>query len=503
METKKHAISMGMLALVGVLAVVLITTLIVGRVPSTALAYYNFGTVQISPGTYSLSVAAGQSTSTSVSVSPASDMQTPGCGMAKCPQVCDSAEAYEAGYNCFDANGNCTCAGSQYDQYTTQVSASSSNSAVATASVSGGTLTVTGHSAGSATITVNASLRQWTSNSVSIQVDVAKGDNSDGNNNNNNNNNSDNNNSDNSDKRDNNDNSKKNDNSSNSDTSKKTDTHVVIPDEAVVSESRDDALNETVIETVAGKVYMVEINSYLDTKEQLQRVQGSEDQVVFWSGTASDKPSYSWTFYGKDIPEDSPYFSFDPSVSISKMGEEYVANLMKQAKDGVVLACAYTGTLPSSASFYAYVGNDYADNTNLSLFVYNDEKRCFELVQENLEVEAGYAHFQTEQASLWALSTDNLAQYSVEETYTPLAVANQDTTQMQKTTNWVVVVAGIAAAVALVVAACVVIRRRKHLVADALALNEQELSEKKAESQTLNEQELSELHEQESTEQKR
>ena len=59
-------------------------------------------------------MTAGSSTTVSVSLSPASDQQTEGCGMAECPQICGEKE-------CLDANGQCTCNGTEYKTYTTSV----------------------------------------------------------------------------------------------------------------------------------------------------------------------------------------------------------------------------------------------------------------------------------------------------------------------------------------------------------------------------------------------
>jgi hypothetical protein len=155
-----------LIAFIGTLALALLVA-----VP--ALAYYNYGTVGISTGSSSLSVTAGQTVQTSVALNPASDSQTLGCGMSQCPQVCNSDSVVAQGFSCFDANGNCTCAGSSYSTYYTEVSASSSNSGVASAYVSGNTLVVMGKSAGTATITLTASLRQWSSNSCTVTVNVA------------------------------------------------------------------------------------------------------------------------------------------------------------------------------------------------------------------------------------------------------------------------------------------------------------------------------------------
>lgn len=438
------------------LALMLAASFALAAFPATpAQAYYNFGTVGVSSGASYLSVQAGQSTSTSIAVSPASDSQTLGCGMAKCPQVCTSDGAAEAGYTCFDVNGQCTCSGTGYSTYYPEVYASSSNAGVATAYVSGGTLVVTGNSAGSATITVSASLRQWTNNSTTIQVAVsavpssggadggtASGGGTGG--------------------------SSSGSPSSSGSTGSGTSSPRAagVPQEAVATDSKDDALNETVVETVAGKVYVVEKNSFLNTQTELAKIIGTRDQAVFWSGAASDRPDYSWTFVGDQVSADGPNLAFDPTITVSKLGTGDVANIMKQAKDGLVMEFAHEGELPGEASIYVKVDGSFADGTELGLFLYNEDSKRFESVQGGVKVEGGYASFKTDHCSSWAFSTDDLTSYAVEETNTPgaIAVDKRDTIAADEGTSPVLVaVAGsvVVAAIVIAVAIGIVVRRRK------------------------------------------
>ncbi|MCF0120171.1 MAG: hypothetical protein HUJ65_00915, partial [Oscillospiraceae bacterium] len=130
-----------------------------------ATAYFNRGAVGISAGMSSVSLEAGQSISVSVDLSPASEDQLPGCGMAECPQICGEKD-------CLDENGECTCNGTIPNTYRTSVSCASSNTAVASASYSSGAVTITANAAGEAVITLTASLRQHTDTSTSISVSV-------------------------------------------------------------------------------------------------------------------------------------------------------------------------------------------------------------------------------------------------------------------------------------------------------------------------------------------
>ena len=82
------------------LALALALALVASFVPlSQASAYFNFGTVGVSLGTTYVSLQTGASTNVSVSINPSSSDQTLGCGMAKCPQSCDTEESIAAGYS--------------------------------------------------------------------------------------------------------------------------------------------------------------------------------------------------------------------------------------------------------------------------------------------------------------------------------------------------------------------------------------------------------------------
>ena len=152
-------------------------TLVAALVPlSKASAYCGSGTAGVCVGSSSLSVEAGSSAQTSIAVNPWSDSKTLGRGMAKCSQARTSDGVTTAGYARFDASGQRAGAVTSHAAYgseDSEVSVQSSNSDVATAYVSGDTLVVTGHSAGSATITVSAPSSQWQSDFATVQVNVS------------------------------------------------------------------------------------------------------------------------------------------------------------------------------------------------------------------------------------------------------------------------------------------------------------------------------------------
>lgn len=426
--------------------------LVATTVPSVpAFAYFNFGTVSVAPGASSLSVVAGGTASTNVSVSPSSHAQTQGCGMAQCPQVCNGDGAIEAGYSCFDANGQCTCAGTAYTTYTPNVSCVSSNAGVASAYMSGNTLVVTGRSAGTATISISASLRQWSTGSAYVTVNVSApqqpsgGQQSSGNQQSG---------------------GAQGGSSKNEGTVKAN--SAGIPEAAKATESKSDELNEQTVESEGGTVVIVENNSHLNTAEELKKIAGKENtQLVIWSGASSDQPDYSWTFHGEDVNADDPNLDFDPTIKVSEQGEGTAANLTKQAKDSRVLDFAYKGKLPGKASIYVKAGSKYPDETTLSLFSYNGKNRVFQKAQDDgCKVSNGYFSFETDEGAMFAVSTDDLASYKVRQENTPQAAKKQKAAEdkaAETASSSTALVYGAAAVVvaAVVAVAAVVLRRRK------------------------------------------
>ena len=132
---------------------------------TTVKAFFNRGRVDVQCSRQSVSMEVGQSPMTiGIVVSPTSDSQTCGCGMSECPDSCHEG--------CLDENGNCTCSGTEYKTYTTDVSVSSSNPSVALGTYNGGTLTIEPLGPGTAILTVTGTLREWSSGSAGVQVTV-------------------------------------------------------------------------------------------------------------------------------------------------------------------------------------------------------------------------------------------------------------------------------------------------------------------------------------------
>lgn len=149
------------------LSIVMAMMLTLSTVPSWATI--NRGTVSID-GASALDLKVGETAK--LTIDPYEDQQMEGCGMAECPDIC--------GDQCMSGN-NCQCSGTDFKTYKAKVKVTSSDDSVAKASYAKGTVTVKGVAEGTATISVQADLREWTGATLETEITVNPADKKDAN----------------------------------------------------------------------------------------------------------------------------------------------------------------------------------------------------------------------------------------------------------------------------------------------------------------------------------
>jgi hypothetical protein len=414
--------------------------------PARAFAYYDRGVVGVSVGSSNVSVQAGGSTSVSVSLLPASDQQTQGCGMAECPQKCPG--------ECLDGNGQCTCAGLSYSTYYPSVSVTSSNGGVAQASYFGGAVQIYGSAAGSATITVTASLRQFSSSSTTINVQVseaaagggasggAAGGGSTGGSTG----------------------SSNTGGGTGSSTSATSNGVVASPTElALAALEQGTAEQDTVIEMHGRTLRLAALTPSTDVLAMLKNIAGTTEQLTLWRGGTVDKPDYSWVFQGQQIDPDSlaTLDNLDLEINVSAKGSGLVASLLDGANKSLVLDFAHDGALPAPATIYVAAPAGITPDDDLGLYLYSEQGGGFNKVLGGLWSENGYIAFEIDHCSTWAISAENLA---------ALGSAQSQSGQPYSGFSTEMIVAIVVVAVVLVAAlatALLVVKSRKNKKTDA------------------------------------
>lgn len=445
-----------------VAAAALAALLCVWVTPTSAFAYFSKDPVSISFGSSSVSVAAGSSATVSLSVSPMSEQQLPGCGMAICPQECNGLATPDGVVGgCLNDAGWCTCGGTTYYTAYTNVTVSSSNPYVARASVAGSALTVTGVSEGTATITVYGQLDKHADASASMQVTVgaassggsAGGSGSGG--------------------------GTGSGGGSDSGSGSGSGGGVSVTDTgaSVTAAAAEAAENEEApvveMETEEGLVIVVKATDAASAAEELGKIAGTEGTCTFWVGDSMDSPQVSWTFKGTDIAEGAD-LAIDPSVSLSRKGTGDVAKLLADVDSSLVVDFAHSGALPGPAEVYVRASGVFDDGQTVSLYCYDEDARKFTLEQTDVEVKDGYAVFTIDHCSTWALSDEDLTaleladdEASDEGDEGTQTSASQVDVKPQDGSGFLIAAAVVAVVVIAAVVAVVVMRRRRAGAGDA------------------------------------
>ena len=405
--------------------------LVASMMPVQVWAYFNRGSVSVALGTTAVEVQAGATASVTVAITPSSDKQTEGCGMPKCPQGCSES--------CTDENGQCRCAGADYQTYYPSATASSSNASVAVATYSGGALTVYGKQEGEATITVRASLRQFTDAEATLSVKVS---------------------------------------GAAAGASSGSGAFVDVPE--VADTTQEDKANVADKVAMGRPIHQVRINDACNTQVELATVAGVDGEVTFWSGDTYYHPAYSLTFQGLSYTV-GDLFAFDPSLEVLTEASGTL-NQMLAGLDGFVVAdFAHVGALPAPATVYVEASGVLSDGQEIALFSYDASAKAFVREEAPASMSGGYATFTVQEGKTYVVSSRDLTSEAnvVVTGGSSLAQGGKsccDTdagaqgaaTQMGQDTVppfvYVAAGAGAVAVVAAVVAVLVLMRRKKQKV---------------------------------------
>lgn len=348
-------------------------------------AYFDLGTVAVSTGTANISLTVGHSAVSSVSIKPSSKAETAGCGMAGCPQTC--------GAGCLDKNGQCTCAGTAYSTYYPVVSVSSSNSSVASASYSNGVVTVKGVSAGTATITLTAKLRQYrdgadevkvvvatapttTKSSASVTSSTASS-------------------------------IKSTSGSTNSGPSTTTagvqvvEVSTTVPPTAS-STSSNEPSTRTITDAHGRKIALIRLNGTTALLTDLQKVGSDVAFVTFFTADEAGNVNYSWTFNRASLQSVAADLELGLTLSDSSGGQ---LGELANGNKTLILSCSQNGPLPGTATLAVKVGSKFPDGTSLDAFSYDQQSGSLKKLSGGLAVSNGYASLAVSQTGVLVLRT--------------------------------------------------------------------------------------------------
>lgn len=396
-------------------SLILMVTIVVAGVMTCvdSFAYFQRGNVNVYVGRSSVSLTQGSSVSVSVSFSPSSSRQLPGCGMAECPQICGEK-------NCLDANGECMCAGTTYQTYYPSASVYSSNTSVATASYSGGAIYIRGVSPGTATVTVNASMRQYTGTSASIYVTVSRAASAP---------------------------SASSGTSGSAEQSGRVSAKAVEKSTTEKKKGNDDRSKETsTIESDRGIITFVQIPDGPVGRKELENIKGKSQYVDFQKKNDTGTILYAWEFFGEDVEE-----ARDMDLNLDFGREAFRGCSYGTESNAVYIKRGDENSLPAKATTDILITEWFDDDEELYLYSFDGDSKV-NLLEEKLIPENGYISCTSMygEADRYILSNEK---WDVEKA----VIKDEDSDRPE----WAIAAAAIAAAIIAAASVAVIVGRKR------------------------------------------
>ncbi len=367
------------------LSVVIASSLII---PNTAFAVVNLGTVSISMQG-SVSVASGSSVAVAAYANPEYSDQLPNCMNSYCPSGCDFGNT---GQSCEDkATGQCTCYGYGYSRYYPSCTVSSSDSSVARASWSGGTLSIAGYAPGTATITVYPSLRLFSSAPASIVVNVygqqpatpaetpsvtpsADGASDSGSN-----------------------------QVSVAPAAQPKATSVVSVVSSIAKEDGSTDSSET--ESAKAEDTFHIGDEGVSVPELLSQYAGTDKILSLWGGDNEEAPQYIWEIPASKLSADAD-LNIDLAVSKLESGEGKIGELLSGVTYSA-FSIAHESDLPGTMQLFWRTADSIDNGAVVDVYWFDEASSTFEKVYSNLKTAEGYVCFNVAKGGTFVVSEDS------------------------------------------------------------------------------------------------
>lgn len=340
--------------------------------------------------------------------------------MPKCPQSCSAS--------CMDELGQCRCAGSELATYYPTAVATSSNAGVAMAVYRAGRLSIFGRSQGSATITVRASLRQFTDSEATVEVVVSGS-------------------------------------AASADAMAIPAEFLEVPEEAQLeADDRQDLVEKTAMNR---PIRFVRIGGAADPEPSLEAIAGVDGEVTFWAGDTLHQPAYSITVQGADCTADDAlklagWSSEGLALDVSTSPQGVLTQALSGLDGFVSVDFAGGAPLPCESTVYAATDGVLAEGEQVALYSYDEGEKAFVAEEAPAEVVGAYVKFAVDEPKAYVVSGQDLTQAANSIVDKGAGEAGQpDGGPMGATVSWIVPLAAVVVAAAGVAAVAAVRSKRK------------------------------------------
>lgn len=125
------------------------------------------------------------------------------------------------------------------------------------------------------------------------------------------------------------------------------------------------------------------------TKEQLRKIKKSKKTVRLNCYDESKKLIYSWIVDGKEIKDEE---ELTTSIAFTTENAKEIYKLSNYA-DGLYVDFKHTGDLPTGTKIKLYVGDKFENGSLVNIYYYNTSEKTLDFVRDNLKVSEGYIEF--------------------------------------------------------------------------------------------------------------
>ena len=131
------------------------------------------------------------------------------------------------------------------------------------------------------------------------------------------------------------------------------------------------------------------------TQEQLNQIKDSKKTLRFNYYDDNKKLIYSWTINGKEIKDNQ---EFTTSINFATENVKEIYKLSNYA-DGLYVNFKHTGDLPKGTKIKLYVGDKFENESIVNVYHYNNTEKTLDFIKDNLKVSDGYIEFDVEHCS--------------------------------------------------------------------------------------------------------
>lgn len=131
------------------------------------------------------------------------------------------------------------------------------------------------------------------------------------------------------------------------------------------------------------------------TKNHIDKIKKSKKTLRLNYYDENKKLVYSWTVNGKEIKQTK---EFEPLVTYTSEKQKEIYKLSNYA-DGLNVNFKHNGELPEGTKIKLYVGDKFEDGSIINVYHYNSTKKTLDFIKENIKVIDGYIEFEIEHCS--------------------------------------------------------------------------------------------------------